>query len=157
MASTYEKIATTTITNGTSTITFSSIPSTYTDLVLVHIGTSQAGAPGLDLRLNNDSGSNYSRTFLYGDGSSAVSGRTTSATAFQPSSVYTEQTPIIFQINNYSNSTTYKTILSRTSASTGLVVANVGLYRSTTAINRIDLTGMTWSGGTVTLYGIKSA
>ena len=156
MTVTYEKIATTTITNGTSTITFSSIPSTYTDLVLVHIGTAQSGAPGLDLRLNNDSGSNYSRTFIYGDGSSTASGRSTSATAFQPSSVYTEQTPIIFQINNYSNSTTFKTILSRTSASTGLVVANVGLYRSTSAINRIDLLGMTWSGGTVTLYGIKS-
>jgi hypothetical protein len=156
MTLTYEKIASTTITNGTSTITFSSIPSTYTDLVLVHIGTSQSGAPGLDLRFNNDSGSNYSRTFIYGDGTGTASGRNTSATAYQPSSVYEAQTPIIFQINNYSNSTTNKTILSRTSASTGLVVANVGLYRSTSAINRIDLLGMTWSGGTVTLYGIKA-
>jgi hypothetical protein len=156
MSSTYEKIATTTITNGTSTITFSSIPSTYTDLVLVHIGTAQSGLPTVNLNFNNDTATNYSRTYLLGDGTSAASGRNSTASAFQASGVGEPQTTVIYNIFNYSNSTTYKTVISRTALTTVYAVANVGLWRSTAAINRIDLSGMTWSGGTVTLYGIKA-
>lgn len=68
----------------------------------------------------------------------------------------------IIQINNYSNSTTYKTAFMRTNtASTyGTVFAIVGLWRSTAAITSITLTpdaGSFATGSTFSLYGIAAA
>ena len=61
----YHPIATTTVSSATSSITFSSIPQTYTDLVLIAYAKDSNGYT--DLRVNNDSTSIYSRNFLYGD------------------------------------------------------------------------------------------
>ena len=76
MATTYEAIATVTVgSGGASSIEFSSIPQTYTDLV-VHISARSSGAdPNIMIRLNSSS-ANFSQKRLTGDGSSAVSGGT---------------------------------------------------------------------------------
>jgi hypothetical protein len=74
MAPTYEPIATTTLGTAAASITFSSIPATYTDLRLVVVAKA-VSASTLDVRFNNDSGTNYSKTEISGDGSSAVSFR----------------------------------------------------------------------------------
>jgi len=74
MPSTYTPIATTTLGSAASSVTFSSISGAYTDLVLVGAGT-LASNLYLNVKFNNDTGSNYSRTELYGDGSSAASYR----------------------------------------------------------------------------------
>ena len=69
----------------------------------------------------------------------------------------------ILQLMNYSNTTTYKTILSRTNAAANGVDATVGLWRSTSAITSIEIgknSGMSGTfqiGSTFTLYGIKAA
>ena len=78
--STYTPIATQTLSSGQSSITFSSISSAYTDLVLIAAikGTSTIYR---QLTVNGDNGSNYSMTDLFGDGSSAGSGRQTSTIA----------------------------------------------------------------------------
>ena len=159
MAVTYEKIATTTLGSATSTITFSSISGTYTDLILVTSGTSTTST--ICIRFNNDTGSNYSDTKLFGTGSSAGSERHSNATRIFGSSVGSTVFTDVFQIQNYSNTTTYKTCLIRGSLTTSAATAFVGLWRSTSAITRIDLfnnnSGDFDSGFIATIYGIKAA
>ena len=169
MATTYEPIATTTLGSDTANITFSSISSSYTDLVLICNWSNGAGG-GANMQFNGDTGTNYSITTLNGNGSSAGSTRTTNQNYIHLSyniGVSTDSTtfaPIIVHINNYSNATTNKTSLSKLSgtyASNGPgVEAIVGLWRSTAAINSIKLfsTGYNLkSGMSATLYGIKAA
>jgi hypothetical protein len=167
MPGTYEKIATTTLGSAQATVTFSSIPSTYTDLVLItnekQTNTSNRSSA---LRLNSDSGSNYSQTGLYGTGSAAASFRTTNTSliyyGYQGySNTANFYLVTIVNINNYSNTTTNKTVLSRSSNSLTGVDAILGLWRNTAAITSITLTMETLSnfdtGCTFTLYGIKAA
>ena len=76
VTSSYESIATTTVgALGASSVTFSSIPSTYKHLQLRWIARSNrvAAQDFVDIRLNSDTGANYSAHLLYGDGSAATS------------------------------------------------------------------------------------
>ena len=162
---TYVPIMTQTLGSAAASVTFSSIPQGYTDLVFV-IQAGSATAEDIGMRFNSDSATNYSTTILAGGGSSASSGRTTNVTGITiDSNAYNTvnlNKNAIVHIQNYSNTTTYKTVLSRSSnASTG-VDAIVGLWRSTAAINSIYLYGFNsgyqfLSGSTFTLYGIASA
>jgi hypothetical protein len=159
---TYTQIATTTLGSAQSSVTFSSISGSYTDLVLVTNGKMSAGsAVNNKITFNSDTGTNYSRTYVYGDGSSALSGRDSSQDNL--GFIYwssTNPSTTIIQIQNYSNTTTYKTALARTSES-GVAAAYVGLWRSTSAITSITITrGSTndfASGSTFSLYGITAA
>ena len=165
---TYEPIATTTLTSASSSVVFSSIPQTYTDLVVVFVGkntTANVAMTG-EFDLNGDGGNNYSGTYL-GDG--ATSGRGTNNnggyyTTLTRSSVSTA----IVHFMNYSNSTTYKTWLSRWGTRGGSDNINqtgaiVGLWRNTAAITQINFnrpageSGSFDVGCTWTLYGIKAA
>ena len=155
---TYEPIATYTATSNITDYTFTSIPGTYTDLVLISAGTVISGDYGHKLQFNGDTGSNYSSTFLYGDGSSATSGRTT--TAFLGARYGSGQSNGISHIMNYANTTTYKTGLSRGNNPGALVISYVALWRSTAAITSIKVIPESSSfvtGTTFTLYGIAAA
>jgi len=163
MAKTYEPIATTTLGSAASSVTFSSITATYTDLILIGNITGQSSSGGLLIRFNADSASNYSYTALNGNGTSASSSRASNQT--EGSISYTDSTTVpsslITQILNYTNTTTYKTILSRANSNYG-ALSYVNLWRATpAAINRIDiLTSGGYNlnaGSTFTLYGIKAA
>jgi hypothetical protein len=163
MPSTYEPIATTTLVSNTASYTFTSIPSTYTDLVLVMNGKATSGEGAFILRVGNgsiDSGSNYSYTYMYGDGSSANSARSSNQTSGSCSRYDTTAGIGIVQFMNYANTNVYKTILNR-GGSGSLVQATVNLWRSTSAINQIYVQPETSSnmvaGYTLTLYGIKAA
>jgi len=161
---TYEKIATYTAPSSVTNITFSSIPSTYTDLVLIGRTSLNVGGLGTNYlaTYNGDSGTNYSYTYLEGNGSTAGSGRSSNATfmdvMYQPSSGAIGT--LIMQVFNYSNTTTYKTMLSKAATAASGFLAYAGLWRSTAAINSINLYGGTnniIAGSTFTLYGIKAA
>ena len=161
MPKTYEPIATNTV-SGTSTsiITFSSIPATYTDLILVF--QAQVADTYALFRLNGDTSAVYSRTDLYGNGSSAQSSRGSNETTWYPSTGSSSVTGSgIVQIMNYANTTTNKTAIIRNDVTTGLVDVSAWLWRSTAAINSISLavpTSNNWiAGSTFTLYGIKAA
>lgn len=158
MARTYEPIATYTATGNIASYTFSSIPSTYTDLVFVFSGTGTTA--DLYLQYNGDNAGNYSVTNLYGNGSSAGSNRASNTNVSYTGTITTSQCNVIANIQNYSNTTTYKTILSRASAANYEIQARVAEWRSTTAINSIAVktTGSQFdTGSTFTLYGIKAA
>ena len=164
MTATYEKIATTTLGSNAANITFSSISSAYTDLVIILNGAFTT-AETIGVQFNSDTGSNYSSTILAGNGSSASSGRNTNQTGLTVGTNGYWTTSIIansiLTIQNYSNTTTYKTMLSRSNnASVGLD-AIVGLWRNTAAINAIKLYGFYSghsfiTGTTATIYGIKA-
>lgn len=155
MASTYEKIATTTLGSASATVTFSSISGSYTDLVLVIVGASSTSTSAVHLRFNSDTGSNYSNTRLVSGSSDRQSNQTKMRLALNNN----VQGNILINIQNYSNSTTYKTALAR-SNDNEYVNASVGLWRSTSAINAIEvsLDAPTFIAGSMfTLYGILKA
>jgi len=163
---TYVPIATQTIGSATSSVTFSSIPSTYQDLVLVSSVTNSSSGSNysLSFRFNGDTGSNYSDTYLYGNGSSAASGREsgTFVNIGNTTSITGTFTPTITHIMNYANTTTYKTVMGRGNNSGAYVMGAVGLWRSTAAITSMviapEFSANNWNAGsTFTLYGIASA
>jgi hypothetical protein len=158
MPATYEPIATYTVVSAEPTISFSSIPQTYTDLVIVLAGSYSSQAD-IALRFNGDTASNYSRTVLYGNGSNALSTRDTSNTLIAPAYFSTSQSVAIMSVMNYTNTTTYKTVLSRSNDASANVSAVVGLWRKTPeAINSLTLSYTNIAiGTTCTLYGIKAA
>ena len=155
---TYVAIAEQTLGSAAASVTFSSISGAYTDLVLVYNGYASSGTANARFLINGDTGSNYSYTTLEGSGSAAGSARGTSQT-----SGYLWQTSLgnqtgILQLLNYSNTTTYKTTLSRGGNPASYLAADVNLWRSTSAITSITIQGTTYqTGSTFTLYGIAAA
>ena len=170
MPATYEKIATTTLGSASSTITLSSIPSTYTDLrwVLTLPNTALSSGSDIYIRYNSDSSSLYSVTSLDGDGASATSARNTGndkgIASFQMSYPSTTQPFLLTgDVFSYAGST-FKTSLQEASGDRngagGGVSRNVILYRSTSAITSITLffnTANFAAGTTATIYGILKA
>jgi hypothetical protein len=168
--STYTPIATYTVTGsnllGTTGVTFSSIPSTYTDLVIVQ-NVSLTGAAISQIRVGNgsvDTGSNYSQTALSGNGSSASSARASNQSSWRSELAHMTAGfgTYISNIQNYSNTTTFKTAIQRyNNVPYGATEAIVALWRSTSAINTIQLyldrAESYLVGSTFTLYGILSA
>lgn len=164
MPVTYDSIATTTLGSAASTITFSSIPGTFTDLrlVVVPLGTTTAN---LFLTYNNDTGTNYSQTSLSGNGTTASSSRQTSRgnifLTYVTNIQTANQTLRTVDIFSYAGSTN-KTALTTESSDlngSGSVATTVALWQNTSAINRLDIfvSGTTMAAGTVaTLYGIKA-
>ena len=163
MPATYEPIASTTLSSAASSFTFSSIPGTYTDLVLVHSGLGTGGA-GLRLRFNSDTGSNYSNTQLHGNGTTAASTRDSSATSMRityDSSIQTTDVGArVAHIMSYANTNVFKTVLSASARAGSGVDRIVGLWRSTSAITSVTVlvpNDNMDTGTTLSLYGIKAA
>ena len=166
MAATYEPIATATLSSSASTIDFTSISSSYTDLVLIlNTIATTGGTQIMHCRVGNgslDTGSNYSDTFITGDGSTASSGRNTSVTSTTNLVISSAQwCNTILNFQNYSNTTTYKSILGRSNIAGWGLRQGVSLWRSTSAINIIQIFadgGANFATGTqATLYGIAAA
>jgi len=162
MATTYEKIATTTLGSATANITFSSTAGTYTDLVLVLV-PKYVSTTATKLTINSDTTTNYSATWLYGDGSTAGSFRLSNVSPviinyFNNTSAQSSMNIVNFQ--NYSNTTTYKTFISQNNNAGAGTDAGVFLWRNTNAITSIKLepgTGNYDTGTIATIYGILKA
>ena len=169
MPATYEPIATYTIPSAQASYTFSSIPSTYTDLVIVANTGYNAANYYTEMYFNGSTASDYSATFLAGLGASAVSSRRTSYVLIpfndNNSGTTTVSTSSICHIFDYANTNVFKTAVVRSNNVPGSafpgVEAAVGLWRSTAAITSITLrssnSGQFITDSTFTLYGIKAA
>lgn len=159
MSITYQPIASVTL-NSSSTISFTSIPQTYTDLVLV-TSLKIVGGSDLDVMLNNDSGANYAFTSLYGTGGGEGGTRSGNLTYMRLDYYgYVEDDfnhVNIANFQNYSNTTTFKTVLARASHADNGIAANACLWRSTAAITSINILATCQAGSTATLYGIAKA
>lgn len=160
---TYIPIATNTLSSVGATVTFSSIPSTYTDLVLIcNAKNTVAQNYEIWIRFNSDSGSNYSQTFAQNYANSTQSGKNSSITEIRPGKMNTTSfDATIINIQNYSNSTTYKTTINRYNNAEFVTGMSVGLWRNTNAITSVDViceSGANFAiGSNFSLYGIASA
>jgi hypothetical protein len=153
-----------------ASVEFLSIPQTYTDLVVVINGQVSANVT-VSCQLNADTGAHYSTTELFSDGSILSSFRTTNNAQIAIMGIGAQvnsgsQWMSTLNFQNYSNATTYKTVLARTSATATGVNATVSLWRgstgsSTEAITSIKFLGYAGAssftvGTTFSLYGIKA-
>ena len=163
MAATYTPIASITLGAAAASVTFSSIPQTYTDLVLVQTSTNtgSGGTAGVEIQFNGDTGTNYSCTEILGNGSSASSTRLSSSTFINAgASSSANQTNSIYHIMNYANATTNKTLLCRANDPGSFLRLVVGLWRNTSAVSSIRVyhpTNIFAAGATFNLYGILGA
>jgi hypothetical protein len=172
MALTGDPIASITLVSATSSVTFSGIPQTYTDLVLVIHGRSSwttDGYEAINLRFNGDSASNYSLTYLAASGASASSGRSSNSSAlefgrFNPSTSGNTNPSVAFaHIASYANSNVNKTVLGAAAASAEALPVSryVGMWRSTAAITSVlvrPAQGAAFAAGsTADLYGLRGA
>lgn len=173
MAATYEPIATTTLGSSASSYTFSSIPQTYTDLVLVLFGYGD-GADGNSIvgRVGNgslDTGANYSTTRMSGNNVTATTGRATNVDFMRFMNVSGQSTSssfptsLIINYMNYSNTNAKKTMINQVSQIGGSYPGTeviINLWSNTAAINTIQIYpySASFAAGTIiTLYGIKAA
>jgi len=173
--SSYESIATATVTGSSATITFSSIPSPYKHLQLRILarGTANGGADPLILfmRANSDTGSNYANHRLVGNGSTVTAGGSASETRMQPAIYADSGYPanvygaIIIDIHDYSSTTKNKTVRSISGVDDNLGTVNSRLnLRSDLWMNTAAITTLTLennggdnfnSNSTFALNGIK--
>lgn len=163
---TYVPLDKVTVSGTVSSITLTGISQSYTDLVLV---SSYGSGNTMYMQFNNDtsgSSTNYSNTVLYGNGTSASGARNTSTyrtyyAGYWVGSDTTLGTNVaITHLQNYANTTTYKSIISRSSQATQESDAIVGMWRSTAAISSITIgvtSGNLTVGSTFALYGIAAA
>lgn len=158
--STYNAIGTVTLSSAQAVVTLSNIPQIYTDLVLVVQGTVTTGDENFLIRFNGDSSNKYSDTALSGSGTTAISSRDLNATSMRANaygSISTAVSQYNISIQNYSNSTTYKTFISRGNNASNGTASNAGLWRSTAAVTSIILfpSASTFASGTTfSLYGV---
>lgn len=172
-ASSFESIATVTAAGGETSLTFSSIPSTYKHLQVRGIGKAIDNVGGSIVlgRINSDTNSNYATHYLRGDGSNTGASGTATTTSYNlaynkyadgesNANIYG---PIMIDIHDYANTSKYKTmrVFSGTDSNglSSYVQLGSGLWMSTSAVTSVSLimsAGTTWkSGSTFALYGIK--
>lgn len=162
----FDSIATTIVgAGGAATVTFSSIPNTYTHLQIRGIakdtGTGQAST--IRMKYNSDSGNNYTEHAIYGSGS-VVAVEASASIAYNY--FYTGSAQIgsfVVDVLDYKNTNKFKTTKILTGSdrngSDGLIGLFSGLWQNTNAITQIDITssGTFAQYSSFALYGIKAA
>lgn len=163
---TYEPIATQTLASAAASITFSSIAASWTDLRVVLIATNDTSSNAPTLQFNGDTATNYSLTYIDGNGTTAASGSSVNRSNIFFDGLGSATYPLMWTIDIFSYAgSTNKTCLTTGSsdfngAAGSYVHRMVGLWRSTSAITSINLykTSNNFAiGTTATLYGIKAA
>lgn len=161
MTITYDLIASSTLGPNTTSVTFSSLSSSYRDVVIVFNGGRTNYSGIYNIRFNGDSGSNYSRVGLTTNGSQNVTGAS-SGNRLDFSWGYAVQNPTylaITQIFDVSSTDKHKTALSRNNDGGTGVDVYAGRWANTSAITSIEIFTNNTDGyttGTIHLYGIVS-
>lgn len=166
-------IASNTLSTTATSVTFSSIPGTYTDLVLKWSARTDASGSQYDsiyLKFNSNS-ANYSRTTLRGNGAAAASQRASSQTeanilisASAPTGTSNTFSNVELYIPSYTvsqNKPFSSFSAQENNTTTAFIFGNANLWSNTAAITSIALTpeiGPNFvSGSTFWLYGIKNS
>jgi hypothetical protein len=172
MANTYTLISSNTLGSAAASVTFSSIPATYTDLVVrFSVRSNRASTfDNIETRLNSDSGTNYSNILLAGDGAAASSSLSSNGTIWGTQITNGDTSTS----NTFSNSELYIPNYTSTSSkpasvfsvqednsTTARIRVNAYLYRGSSAISSMVFTqsnGTSWlSGSSFYLYGISKS
>ena len=174
MASSRYLISSTVLSTTASSVTISSIPTGYKDLVLkISARTNEANTDSsFNVTFNSDTATNYSRTRLVGNGATASSSRLSNSTSIDTShnangSTSTSNTfsNVEIYIQSYLASQNKPVGLSNAlenNTTTAYINASAGLWRNTAAITSIVLNGIPGSGSFVSgssfyLYGLKDS
>ena len=169
MATTYTLIASSTVgSGGAANIEFTSIPGTYTDLVLKISARGTGADNSIVITYNSDAGANYSARYIYGDGSAAASTTASSnllTTSINPST-YTTSTfaNAELYIPNYTSSNNKSSShdgVQETNATLAYMALTANLWTNSAAITTIKLSlgaGQNFAQySTAYLYGISNS
>jgi len=150
---TYIALATRTLSGPVTQVTFSSIPSTFRDLILVVSGTADP-LSNFGVQFNSDTSSNYRTVAMTGNGSSPTSFSQTTTFALMGRLGPTHSVNIL-NIMDYSATNKHKTVLARGGPGNELVRASATRWNNNNAINRITVVFAALNAGTtLSLYGI---
>lgn len=163
---TYEPIQSYTLTSAATTITFSSIPSTYTNLKMILTPLNNTtSSSDWGVRYNSDGGANYSNGMIYCNGTAAASWWNSynqnwgylNWNSWASNAGFTQ---VVVDIMQYKNTSVHKTAIVHGYAYENGVDVGGHIWADTSAINRIDFTylgsGIQFAiGTTATLFGIK--
>lgn len=155
---TYLALANITLGANDTEVTFTSIPGTYRDLVLVVNGTSTASRNGYMFFNSDTTGTNYNWLRMYGQGTGSPASNSDTTTAINYD-IYTSPTMIQFYIMDYSATDKHKTVLSRWDSVSNITGATAMRWENTNAITSITLDpadASFVSGATFSLYGIEA-
>jgi hypothetical protein len=170
----FESIATTTLATTAATVTFTSIPATFTHLqIRCLIRSNRASGDGADLKVKfNGSSTDYAFHDLFGDGASATAASGTSATSISLQRIASDNTAganifagMVIDILDYTSTSKNKTVRSLggyDNNGDGDIALSSGLwYASPAAITSIELTTTATTSfkqySQFALYGIRSA
>lgn len=157
MTPTYIPLATITLGGSQSTVTFSSIPATYRDLVLVFEGTVSTFVNVL-VSANGDTSNVYTRVQMTGNGSTASSSSGTHPGLYMVFGGPSERVFANMTILDYAQTNKHKSALSRGHTSGSEIAARALRWPSTTAINSLAVTAQTGNfltGSNFSLFGIN--
>ena len=168
MATTYTLISSNVLSSTAASVTFSSIPATYTDLVIRCSTRGSTGTGAIRVTFNGDTATNYSDTTLIGNGSAASSSSDSSQNegyAYNTNNftTYTADTfsNSEFYIPNYlvsANKPSSTFGVQETNATAAGMAATALLWRNTAAITSVTLAISTFAiGSSFYLYGISNA
>jgi hypothetical protein len=162
MPGTYEPIATTTLGSSAASYTFTGIPATYTDLILI-ISGGLVGTGQFRLQVGSgsiDTGASYSGTQIYGFASTIGGGQEVNATNPYLGGASSGRSVRMIQFMSYSNTNVFKSWTLKSGDGGNQYDTQASLWRSTSAINQVRINTLTndiASGTSLTLYGIKAA
>jgi hypothetical protein len=172
VAGSFESIATATGTGASGTITFSSIPSTYSSLQIRIMSRSSSVGRNIEIRFNSDTGANYSIHNLRGNGASVAATGSANYTEIEAGWIATsaDSTDVmgvcLIDIHDYASTTKNKTLrsisgLDKNGGTTNeRIYLYSGAWMNTAAINSISIVSNSgnWTTASVfSLYGIKGA
>jgi len=161
----YDSIATATFTGSALSVTFSSIPATYTHLQIRGLARTPGGNDQIDLRFNGDTATNYSMHGLSGEGATATAeGYGTQNRIFNVNSpvanadVYCVSVTDILDYANTNKNTTVRTLQGRDVNGGGVLALNSGAWYNTAAVTSITLAARVYNPTSISsfaLYGIR--
>ena len=157
---TYAPLANITLGSAASSIVFGSIPASYRDLVIVFVGAGSTTLEGR-IRINGDTGSNYTYQRMSGSGSAASAASASPGTLGFISAIAKAETTSALQMNisvmDYSATNKWKTIISRADNASNGTDSFSNTWRNTAAVTSVTIltsTGNWAAGTTAAIYGI---
>lgn len=154
---TYTPLATVTLASTASSVTFSNIPATYRDLIVVANFTPSGAMGNIVLRVNGDGGNNYPLVYANGTGTGTDTRSLTTNGFFGTYTLATTRNTIIWNVMDYSATDKHKTALSRCSNASESSTMTAARWTNTAAITSLTVApdSSTFAvGGTFNLYGI---
>jgi hypothetical protein len=157
---TYTPLATVTLGSSAASVTFSSIPATYRDLILVVDNAATGVDQQFGYRFNGDSGANYPWVYALGSSSGAGAASGSSDLQGRLGNINTTRSNHLLQIMDYSATDKHKTTLARSNDATrSQSWMFAGRWANTAAITSVRIAPVAdffSTGAVVSLYGIAA-